>query len=95
MAMALTFWAISELMTSICAFGGRLGRAGVDDLDVAEFLGRFFGALVGGVEEAVAERLHDQRDLDVLGIGRRSTNMAAENAAVTSSFFRMLIDFLP
>ena len=41
MAMASTFWAISALMTSIWPFGGGRGRAGVDDLDVAEFLGGF------------------------------------------------------
>ena len=68
MAMASTFWAISELITSIWRFGGGRGRAGVDDLDVAEFLGGFLGALVGGIEEAVAERLHHQRDL---GLGDR------------------------
>ena len=45
------------------AFGGRGGRAGVDDLDVAEFLGRFLRALVGGLEEADAERLDDEGDL--------------------------------
>jgi len=50
-------------------FGGRLGRTGVDDVDIAEFLSRLFGALVGGIEEAVAERLHHQRDLHVLGVG--------------------------
>ena len=45
------------------ALGGGRGRAGVDDLDVAQLLGRFLGALVGGVEEAVAEAFHDHRDL--------------------------------
>ena len=53
------------------AFGGGRGRAGVDHLDLAEFLGGFLRALVGGVEEAVAERLHDQADLDRLGTGGR------------------------
>src|SRR3569832_559567 len=57
-AIALTFCAISELITSDLGFGGRLGRTGIDDIDIAQFLGRFLGALVGGVEEAVAERLH-------------------------------------
>ncbi len=62
-AMALTFWAISELMTSIWPSAVAVGRAGIDDLDVAEFLGGFLRALVGGLEEADAERLHHQRDL--------------------------------
>ena len=40
------------------AFGGRRGRAGVDDFGV-EFRGGFLGALVDGIEEAVAERFGD------------------------------------
>ena len=52
------------------AFGGGVGRAGVDDLDIAEFLGGFLRALVGGLEEADAERLDDQRD--ALGLGVRA-----------------------
>jgi hypothetical protein len=32
------------------AFGGRLGGAGIDDLDVLELLGGLLGTLVGGVE---------------------------------------------
>ena len=56
MAMALTLLGDQRVDDVDLAFGGRLGRAGVDDLDIAEFLGGFLGALVGGVEEAVAER---------------------------------------
>ena len=53
-------------------FSGRGSRSGIDDLD-AKFFSRFLGALVGGVKEAVAERLDDQRDAGlVLGhCGRR------------------------
>ncbi|MCY1237354.1 hypothetical protein D9M72_500470 [compost metagenome] len=56
------------------AFGGGRGRAGVDHLDVAQFLGGFLGALVGSFEEADAERLDDERDLLVFrmrGIGHQ------------------------
>ena len=49
------------------AFGRGLGRAGVDDLNVFEFLGGFLRALVGGVKEAVAQTLHHQSDF----VGRK------------------------
>ena len=48
-------------------FGGRLGGSRVDDLDAAEFLGRFLGAVGAGVEIAVAEVLHDHGDALVGG----------------------------
>ena len=49
--------------------GGR-GRAGIDDFHIADFLGRFLGAAGGRLEEAVAERLDDQGDLDGVGLSR-------------------------
>jgi hypothetical protein len=54
------------------AFGGRGRRAGIDQLDIAEFLGRFLAALAGGLEEADAERLHDQGDADIVRRHRRA-----------------------
>ena len=52
------------------AFGGRLGRAGEDDLDIAELLGRFVGALAGSHEEAVADVLGDDGDAGLCEAGR-------------------------
>ena len=56
--------------------GRRLGRAGVDQVDVAEFLGRLDAAVVTGVEEAVAERLDDHGDAEPVG-GKRRTDADA------------------
>ncbi|MND87517.1 hypothetical protein D3C80_795180 [compost metagenome] len=53
------------------AFRRRRSRAGIDDLDAAEFLCRLLCALVGGFKEAVAERFNHKRDLHVGSIRRR------------------------
>ena len=99
MAMASTCWAISELMTSIWPFGGGVGRAGVDDLDVAQLLGRLLGALVGGLEEADAERLDDERDAHVVlrhgGAGAACRLAARPSAGWRACLSEMLMSFPP
>ena len=47
--------------------GGGLGRAGVDQFDIAELLGGFHAAVAAGVEETVAERLGHQGDAQIVG----------------------------
>ena len=49
------------------AFGRRRRRAGEDHFGV-ELLGGFVGALVHGIEEAVAQRLGDQADAHALPV---------------------------
>ena len=96
MAMASTFCAISELITSIWPSAVGVGRAGVDDLDVAEFLGGFLRALVGGLEEADAERLHDQRDAPCSSCAATGpANAAAARQPMPSSVFQILISSPP
>ena len=56
--------------------GRRLGRAGVDQVDVAEFLGRLDAAVVARVEEAVAERFDDHSDAEFVGSKRRTNSDA-------------------
>ena len=50
-------------MTSIWPSAVVVVGAGIDHLDIAEFLGGFLRALVGGFKEADAERLDNQRNL--------------------------------
>ena len=50
------------------AFGRGRGRAGIDHLDIAEFLRGFLRAFVGGIEEAVAERFDDEGDPHRVGV---------------------------
>ena len=47
-------------------FSSGLGRAGVDDLDIAEFFGGFHAAIAHGIKEADAESLHHQRHADFI-----------------------------
>ena len=90
-AMASTPCAISELMTSIWPSAVGRGRTGVDHFDAAEFLGGFLRALVGGIEEAVAERLDDETDLMSAALAVPAI-MATASATPMASFF---VSFMP
>ena len=48
-------------------FGGGTGRTGVQEIHVAEFLGRFETAVATGVKEAVAKRFDDHGDAKFVG----------------------------
>ena len=63
------------------ALGGGRGRALVDDLGVAELLGRLLPAVAHRVEEAVAQALDDDGDLGDLG---RRGGAGAKATAATS-----------
>ena len=71
-AMASTLWAMSALMTSIWPSAVVEVGPGIDDLDIAEFLCGLLRAFIGGIEEAVAERLRHEADPDRVGGHRRS-----------------------
>ena len=75
-------------------FGRRGGRAGIDQLDIAEFGGSFLGALGSGVEEAVAERLHDQRDAGLV-LGKNRAGEQHGGGRSGGQQFQKLHRFLP